>query len=215
MLLNDNKIKTWYVFLSIVTIELIVYYFTNNYIMTKDFYIKLLENRLTTEMINTQFEISKRFSVYGYLFVPLVTLIKISLFTLFIQFPLLFKFIDIPYKKLFRICTFAIIPFLFLQIITTWHIANIPLQNISQKTLSVIPFSINSLLNPEYYSKTIYQFLGSFHIFWILWGVIIYFGLIKTKKIERIDSLVYTSLVYMTIVLFRWGISTYTARVFG
>ncbi|MFP4547364.1 MAG: hypothetical protein ACLFQM_04480 [Fidelibacterota bacterium] len=215
MLSDIKKIKTWQLFLFIVFVEMVIYYFTNNYVMTKAFYEKLLGDRLTIEMINTQFELSKRFSALGYLFIPLVTLIKITFFTLLIQFPLLLKFIEIPFKRLFRICAFSILPFLLLQILSTWRAATIPIENISEKNLLTVPLSINSFLNPQYYNKAVYQFLGFFHIFWIFWGATIYIGLTKTKKIEKIDSLLFTSIVFFVLVLFNFGLTTYFTKVFG
>jgi len=210
-----KNIKTWQLFLFIVCVELGIYFITNQYVMTREFYEKLLGDRLTLDMINTQFELSKRFSFFGYLFIPLVTLLKITFFALLIQFPLLIKFIEIPFGKLFRICSFAILPFLLLQILTTWRGATIPINELSQQALSVIPLSINSLLNPMDYNKSVFQFLGFFHIFWILWGTILFVGLNKTKKIEKIDSLLFTTLVFLTLVCFNLGITTYLAKVFG
>lgn len=215
MLDKLEKIKTWHLFLFIVFVEMIIYYITDNYVMTREFYEKLLGDRLTLDMINTQFELAKKFRGFGYLFIPIVTLIKITLFALLLQFPLLLKFIEIPFSKLFRICSFAILPFIFLQIITTWRSTTIPISELSQQALSVIPFSINSILDPMDYSKSVFQFLGFFHIFWIFWGMILFFGLTKTEKIEKLDGILYTTVVFMVLVVFNFGITSYITKVFG
>lgn len=215
MLDKLGKIKTWQLFLFIVFVEMAIYYVTNNYVMTREFYEKMLSDRLTIDMINTQFELVKKFNNFGYLFIPLTTLIKITFFTLLIQFPLLLKFIEIPFNKLFRICTFALLPFILLQIITTWRSATIPISELSQQTLSVIPLSINSFLDPMDYSNYVYHFLGFFHIFWVLWGVILFIGLTKTKKIEKIDGLLYTTLVFLLLAIFNLGVTSYVSKVFG
>ena len=215
MLLDNKKIKTWHIYLLIVIVQISAYYFTREFIMTKEFYKQLLGDRLTIDMINTQMEISNRFAIWGYFLIPLVALIQITFFALLIQFHLLLKLIDIPFKKLFRISAFSILPFVILQIIKTYHMYSLPLEQISQKAMAFTPLSINSLINPEVYSQSTYQFLGNFHIFWLIWIFIIYRGLTKTEKIEKIDGLLYPLGVFLVIILFQYGLSTYLTKVMG
>lgn len=215
MLLADENIKTKHIFIFILLLQISTYYFTRKYIMTREFYIKLLGDRLTMDMIDTQMKISAKFALWGYIFIPVIILFQITFHALLIQFPLLLKLIDIPFKKLFRLSAFAILPFSLLNILKTYRIYQLPADNISQKALAFTPFSINSIINPGFYDKNVYQFLGSFHLFWLIWLFILYRGLSITKKVNKIDSVLYPLCIFLFIILLKYGLSSYLTKILG
>jgi len=42
-------------------------------------------------------------------------------------------------------------------------------------------------LDKNNYSDLVFSFLSKINLFELLWGVVIYIGLLKTKKLEKID----------------------------
>jgi hypothetical protein len=147
-------LKTGEVFLLLVLGTYINTWILQNYVMTRELYYNLLAERLEIYRIDKYFEYVQKISFLTYIFIPLALLLKIIFTTLFIQFPLVFKFIDIPFRKLFRIVILAQFSVLVMEVIKTIRLLRLPLSKITEGALAVVPFSLTDLLNPAFYPES-------------------------------------------------------------
>ncbi|MBL4655446.1 MAG: hypothetical protein JKY33_06455 [Bacteroidia bacterium] len=95
---------------------LCMYYFLNTYIIsdvviTKELYYQSYGEQVAFEQIDAYVEASEKWSWIGYVFLPLVLLIKISFVALCLNIGTLLNGINIGFKKLFQIVMIAHVVF--------------------------------------------------------------------------------------------------------
>jgi len=212
---ENESIKTWQLFTLIIVVEIFLYWISQNFIMTREVYHKLLSGRMDAYRIDDYIMLINRLNFIGYFVSPLIVLIRITFIALLIQFPLIVKFIDISFSQLFRIVCFGYISFIALTIIKYIWIIRLPIDQFSEYSLTFIPLSLSSFLDPNEYPKTAYGILGNFNLFELAWCTIVATGLVKTKKLEKIDAILIVAIVWVAIVLFLWALTAYLNKMFG
>jgi hypothetical protein len=181
--------------------------------MTRDVYHNLLSEKMEAYRIDDYFNFVRKISIWSYIIAPLLLWIKITFYTLLIQFPLVLKFIDIPFKKLFRIVSFAQIPVLisgFIKII--WLFQYKPYQ-ITEKTLALTPLALTNLINSSLYPKTTIILLSNINVFEMIWCIIVVKGLAATEKIKKIDAFLLVLGVWSLILVLQWALLMYFTKV--
>ena len=188
-------------------------YFTQNFIMTSEVYSNLYSDRLEPHRVDEIVLLVKKFSIWSYALAPLFLLIQLTFVSLLIQLPLVLKFIEISFSKLFRIVSFAYIPLLLRQFVYIFWLFRLPANEINEKTLTFVPVAITNFVNASYYPKHIYSFLGNFNLFEIAWMVVVAVGLYRTKKLKKIDAALIVICVWTFIMLFIFVLITYLNKV--
>lgn len=206
-------IKTSHLFLFFLFCILAQIYITQNSIMTREVYYNLYSDRLEPHRVDEIVMVVKKFAIWSYAIAPLLLLIQITFVALLIQLPLVFKFIDISFSRIFRIVSFAYIPLLIKQSVYIIWLLRLPANEINEKTLTIVPLSITNLVSAADYPKHIYSFLGNFNLFEIAWVVVVIAGLYQTKKLEKIDAALIVICVWTFIMIFIFVLITYLNKV--
>jgi hypothetical protein len=210
---TPQKLKTWQLFIVLTVINIVVLFILNKFVLTRDVYYSLLSSRMEISRIDDYFNFINKFKIWGYLFTPLLLWLKISVVALLIQLPLMVKFIEIPFKQIFRIVAWANVSMIILAIAQIIYLLNIPASQFSQNTLSFIPLSLMNLINNLHFTAAAKGFINSINVFELIWLSIIYKGLSNTGKLEKIDSAILASGVWIGIAIFNFALLTYLNKM--
>jgi len=187
---NKNKEKlfeTWQLFLLITAITMLVYFAFQKFIMTQEVYYSLYGSQLEEHRINDIISLTQKFQLWGLLATPILIWLRIAFVAFLVQLPFMIKFIEVPFKEIFRIITIALFLLLLSVVIRFYYLYFQPIENITSDLLTFTPLAITNLLDKNNYSDLVFSFLSKINLFELLWGVVIYIGLLKTKKLEKID----------------------------
>jgi len=205
--------KTIYIFsLLILGIWLNIWLF-QNLIMTREVYYNLLSERIEITRIDDYFNFIQKFSIWSYITAPFLLLIRLLFFAILIQFPLLFKFIDIPLKQIFRITCYGYIPLFIMGLIKNLWLLQLSSSTITEQMLAFTPLALTNFINVNLYSKLIYGLLSNFNLFEVFWCAIIIKGLNNTKKLSKLDATLIVVVVWIAILFFQWALIMYLMKI--
>ncbi|MEW5842842.1 MAG: YIP1 family protein [Bacteroidota bacterium] len=206
---EEFTLKNWHLFVFITGLYLIITLINDKFIMTRDVYSLLLSDKIESNRIDDYYEMLKRFSVYTYLALPLLTWLKITFIALLLQTPLMLKSVEVSFKETFRIAAFANAPYIILGFVKLIILFVTPKTNYTNNLLTSIPGSITNLISMESYSSVAYKFLSSINIYEILWVLIVFYGLAKLKKMNKADSFILAFSIWLGLTLFQVALVLY------
>jgi hypothetical protein len=210
---RTGEIRTITLLMIILTALLLDTWFSQNHIMTRQVYYNLLSDQLQAHRIDLFYGMVKKFSVWNYLLVPLITLVRILFIALLIQLPLVFRFIDVPFSRLFRIATIAFIPLMLMILIKTAWLAMVPGEQIDAGVLSQVPLALTNMLDSSTYPKPVLGFLSGFNLFEISWCCIIAILLSKAARLKKSDAALMVFFIWTLILCFRFVLVLYLEKV--
>ena len=205
--------KTYHIFLLILICFWMNIWILQSFVMTREVYHNLLSERLDAFRIDDYFTLIQKQSAWSYIAAPLFLWIQIAFVTLLLQFPLVIKFIDIPFKKVFRIATYAQIPLFASSFIKTLWLLQLKSHQITEEILAFVPFAITNFLDPELYAKSSLGILSKINIFEIIWCIILIKGLTVTGKLRKRDALLIVLVTWTLILVFQWALTTYLTEI--
>lgn len=208
------KFKTWQVFLLLMALNLLMYFTLQNFIMTRQVYYSLLGDRMETYRIDDYISLMEKISLWSYIAIPLLLWLKIIIVSFLIQLPLMIKYIDVPFKSIFRAVTFAGLAATAGSIFKIGYLFFLPADKISQSTLEYNPLSITNFLEKTKFSNAAWGFLSSINAIEVLWIFIVYKGLSTIGKLEKDDSALLALGVWTFIAVFQFALATYLSKVF-
>jgi len=185
---KERLIETWQLYLLITISSIIVSFAFQKFIMTREVYYTLYGSQLEDYRIDDAINFMQKFQIWGYIATPFIVWLRLAFVAFLIQLPLILKFIEIPFREIFRITTLAYLIIFSADIVRFLYLYFLPSQSITAETLIFIPLSITNFLNKENYSELAFSVLSKINLFELLWGYIIYRGLYKTSKLEKIDA---------------------------
>ncbi|MFO7890535.1 MAG: hypothetical protein R6V04_09380 [bacterium] len=212
----NNKpysLKTWHLFILICIAFGINTWLTQNFVMTREVYHNLLSERMEAYRIDDYLHFIKKISIWTYIILPAVIWIQITFVTLLIQFPLVLKFIEVPFKRIFKIVTYAHIPIVIQNITKTIWLIQLKLYQITKEKLSFVPLAISNLIDTSLYSQNVVGLLSNFNVFQILWCIIIARGLASTGKVKKIDAALLVLIIWIVLLVFQWALLMYLTKV--
>ena len=207
------ELKTSHLMLALFAGVLFTTWIMQNFILTRDVYYNLYSEQLEPQRIDEFVTAVKGFYIWNYFIGPLFLLIRLAFVTLLVQLPLVFKFVDISFAKLYRIVALAFVPLLLLSFIKILWLLWIPNYEITEHILSLIPFSINNFIDAENYPKHIYAFLGNFNLFEAAWGIILTTGLSRLTKLKKVDAAIIVLCIWTLIFVFQFVLITYVNKI--
>jgi len=211
---NDIMLKTWHLFFLIVIVSVLISIAFQKFIMTREVYYSLLGNQMEDYRIDDYMSLMRKFQVWGYIATPLIIWLRIAFVTFLIQLPFMLKNIDIPFKVIFRIIAIAYLVLLSVDVIRFFYLYFKPAAQITVDSLSFMPLALTNLLNKNDYSEMIFSFLNKINLFELLWCVVVYFGLVKTKKMENIDYVLIVFFVWIGILALTFGVTLFIRVLF-
>jgi len=210
---EEYTVKNWHLFLFVLLSNLIITLINDRFIMTKDVYYLLLSDKIESNRVDDYFELTKRFSLYSYLALPIIIWLKITFVALVLQTPLMLKGIEVSFKETFKISAFANIPYVLLAVIKTSILLFTPRSNYTNDLLNMIPGSLTNFISKESYSNLAYSFLNNINLYEILWVLIVFYGIGNLKKISKADSFILVVSVWFGLTILQLGLVFYFNKV--
>ena len=208
-------VKTRTFFLILLLCEMSLSWYYQAHIMTQDAYYALYGDRLEGQRIEEMFDLLKQFQLWGLGMIPLFICFRVAFLALLLQMPLVFRFIDIPFRDLFRIVTVSSFLFVAFELVRLLYLLSIPSAMVTLQDLSWMPLSLASLvaLDPE--ARGALAFLSHFNLFEIGFLGLVYAGLIRTKRLKKLDAGLVVFLMWMMVIIMHWILALYFARLYG
>lgn len=204
---KERFIETWQLYLLITLLSLIISFAFQKFILTREVYYTLYGSQMEEYRIDDLIKFIEKFKIWGYLATPLFVWLRLAFVAFLIQLPFMLRYIEIPFNEIFRITAFAFIALLAADAVRFIYLLFLPKEQYTAEALTMIPLSITNLLNRNNYNDTAYLFLSKINVFEFVWGYIIYRGLYKTGKINKIDSFLIVMSVWLGILLFMIAIN--------
>jgi hypothetical protein len=211
--LSWPRFKTWHLFLMLVAGTMINVWFQQTFLLSQETYHLLLEGQLEAARIDEYYFMMKKVSIWNYALAPILILVKILFLALLIQTPLVFKFIDIPFKTLFRVMTQASFVMLAAGVVATLWLMQYAGEGLTQEQLSFVPLSLTNLVEFRHYPLQLYSLMASINLFELLWGWVIVRGLVATKKLQTLDATLVVLSIWTALLVIQWIIITYAEKL--
>jgi len=206
-------IKGWHFFLLLIACEALLTWVYQEQILTREVYHALLKEQLEVQRIDALFDLLKRMNLWGYAAIPLVIGGRILFIAFLLQLPLVLRFIDIPFRQLFRIVAAASLLLIVLEGIRLLIIAGIPVAQITRADLNWIPLSLGSLLNLSSASAATQGLFSHMNGFELGFLALLFIGLMRTGRLKRLDAALVVLLMWTVVILFQWGLMAYLERM--
>jgi len=207
--------KGWHLWLILLAGECLMTLYLQSQIITREVYHSLLAEQLDVQRIDDLFDMYKRMYIWGYAFMPLFTWLRIVFIALLLQMPLVLRFIDIPFRTLFRIVALASILMLVMQLGRIIHLGGIPEAAITARHLAYVPLSLTNILPLADQSSPAYAFFSHFNLFEMGWLFILYRGLVETGKVKKFDSFLVVLVMWTVILALQWALMLYFSKMSG
>jgi len=207
------SIQTWHLFLFIAIGVLFNNWIINNFVLTKEAFVHIFSDRLELSRIEDLFSFNEKFKIWSMIGSPLILWISISFISLLIQFPLLLKLVNIPFKKLFRVLAVAQIPLLVAGFIKTIWLLQMESQSITEQVLSFMPLSLTNLIDVTAYSKPILGILGRVNVFEAVWILLVAKGISDTGKLKKFDAFLVVFCIWVILIACQWMIVVYMNKM--
>ncbi len=211
--LRPLQLKGWHLFLLLVACEALLTWFYQSQILTREVYHTLLQAQLDAQRIDALFDLLQRMSLWGFAAIPLIIGLRIMLVASLLQLPLVLRFIDIPFRQLFRIVAAASLLFILLEGVRLLRLSGIPAEQLTQADLNWMPLALTSLLQLEMATASVQGFFSHFNLFEIGWLALLYIGLSQTGQLRKRDAGLVVLVMWTVVVLFQWGLTLYMERM--
>lgn len=198
---KERFIETWQLYLLITLLSLIISLAFQKFILTREVYYSLYGSQMEEYRIDDLIKFIEKFQNWGYLATPLFIWLRLAFVAFLIQLPFMIKYIEIPFNEIFRITGFAFLTTLSADVTKFFYLFFLPKESITTDTLIMTPLAITNFLNKKNYSDIAYIFLSKINVFEFIWGYVVYRGLCKTGKINKIDSLLVVLSVWVGILV--------------
>lgn len=146
---NYFAINKWGFFILVCLTYILISYVWRELILTEDVYFNTYGEQVALERIKNYVNIQKKIAWLGYIFLPLVMAIKISLVAICLNVGTLFSGYKINFKKLFHVALMAEGVFVIGGIVRTlWLMFFIDVNTLQDAQL-FYPLSLLSIFDPE------------------------------------------------------------------
>jgi len=211
----QQRIKTRYWFILLLALELGFSWFYQARILTLDAYQTIYGDRLDGQRIEELFDLMQQVRGWGYGMIPLIMTLRLVFVALLIQMPLVFRFIDIPFRGIFRIVVMASLAFAAMQLACLFHLAALPAVQLTLQELNYVPLCVTAWLRSANDSPGASAFFNHFNLFEIAFLVMIYGGLQRTKKLAKRDAALVVFLLWVVLIAMHWIVVIYFSRLTG
>ena len=204
--LNSEIFPNWQIFTFVATLNFLIIFLAGEFIFTREFYFSIFSDQIESARIDKYVDIVKRFSFWSVLLLPLFLAIRYAIVAFLLQIPLLINYIEIPFWYLFRWVMYASVALIIGQIIYLLKLYPISKEILFKSLVEIQPFSLATMINPEEYASNAIVILNQFNLFDMLWGIVLYIGLLKTGRIKKIDAVVVVLCVWTFLLFIQWVI---------
>jgi hypothetical protein len=203
---NEELFPNWQIFIYLAIVNFLIAFMASQFIFTREFYYKIFSDQMELTRIDKYVDIIKRFSFWSLLLLPLFLYIRYVIVAFILQLPMLFRYIEISFKYIFRWVMLASIALTLEQVVHYLNIYFTSREHISETLFQIQPLSLAKIINPEEYASNSIVILNQFNMFDMLWGAILYIGLLKSAKIKKLDALFLVLSVWTFLLIVQWAV---------
>jgi len=204
--IEDLYAPNWQIFVFLSVLNFLITFWAHRLIFTKEIYYSLFSDQMEIVRIDEFIEVLERFSFLSMLLIPLVLLLKYIINTLILQLPLLLQNIEISFKKMFRFVMLASIMLTLGQLCQYIWIYFTPVETITKQLLTINPLSFAAVVGIEKFPPSSVYILNQFNLFEILWGLCIYYGLLSTNSIKKMDAAMLVFIVWLVVLFLQYAL---------
>ncbi len=201
------------IFAFLAVLNFLITFWAHRLIFTRDIYYSLLSDQMELTRIDEFVKVLDQFSFLSMLLIPLVLMLKYIIKTLLLQLPLLLRYIEISFKKMFRIVMLASIMLTLGQLVHYIWIYLTPVESITRELLTINPLSLAAIVGIENFPSSSVYVLNQCNIFEILWGLCIYFGLLSTNRIKKTDAGMLVFTIWTVLLFLQYAIYFFIGKL--
>jgi len=209
---EKTELKNWHLFGILTLLMLFNMWLNNNHLMTRGVYHTLLSERMEAQRIDEYFNLISQLSWWSYLLAPILLLARYAFVTMLLQLPLMLRFVEVPFERIFRVVMFASVPLLVGVTIRTLWLLRLSPAEMDETSLSFMPLALTNFLNFREYQKSAWGFFSNFNLFEGSWCAIVANGFVR-MKLKRVDATVLTLAVWTALLVFQWVLLLYLSKV--
>jgi hypothetical protein len=202
--MNSEIFSNWHIFSCLAIINFLIAFLAREIIFTREFYYTLFSDQMELARIDKYVDVINRFSFWSLMIVPLILFIRYAAVAFIIQLPLLIRYIEISFKYLFRWVMYASVTLTVGQAVHFLKIYFSMKKDMTSSLFKIQPLSLATFVDPEGYSSNALAILNQFNIFDMVWGIVLYIGLLKTGKIKKLDAFLLVLSVWIFLLLVQW-----------
>lgn len=210
---EDLYAPNWQIFAFLAVLNFLITFWAHRLIFTRDIYYSLLSDQMELTRIDEFVKVLDQFSFLSMLLIPLVLMLKYIIKTLLLQLPLLLRYIEIRFKKMFRIVMLASIMLTLGQLVHYIWIYLTPVESITRELLTINPLSLAAIVGIENFPSSSVYVLNQCNIFEILWGLCIYFGLLSTNRIKKTDAGMLVFTIWTVLLFLQYAIYFFIGKL--
>ena len=187
----------------------------NEILLDRQVFHRLLDEQIEAYRIDELLIVMRRLTVWNYVLAPLLLALRLLLSALFLQMPLVFRLLEVPFARLFHIVTVAFFALLLLMFVKTLWLASLPNSAIDESTLSLVPVSLAALVNRYRYSPQALGFLGNFNLSELAWCLIVTAGLRVESRLTWLDCGLVVVIVWTAMLVMQFVFLLYFHEISG
>ncbi|PAU92975.1 hypothetical protein CK503_13695 [Aliifodinibius salipaludis] len=198
MKISINRCNGWIIFSIVVFIYLLFSVIIDQYIFGKEVYIRSFSDQLTQESLEAMLGFQERYWWFGYVFTPLLLLIKLSFATVCISIGTVLSNVEFHFKNIFKVVLLAEVVFIVAQ---TLYLVNLSfhLDTLTLETASnYYPLTILSYFGTENVVQWLQYPLQTLNLFEVAYIVVISWLLSKQWKEDFAESMLVVLPSYAT-----------------
>jgi hypothetical protein len=204
--LNGEIFPNWQIFTYLAIINFLIAFLASEFIFTREFYYVIYSDQMELTRIDEHVDIITRFSFWSLLLLPLFLFIRYTVVAFIVQIPLLIRYIEISFRYLCRWVMFASVALTLGQAVHFLTIYLTPVENVSGTLFKIQLLSLATVINPEEYASNAIVILNQFNLFDMLWGIVLYIGLLRTGKIKKMDAFLLVLCVWTFLLIIQWAV---------
>lgn len=197
-------LKFWHLWIVMVLFYTLVSLLSNIFIFTDNFYYNSLLGRIASERIRELISFQKKFQYVGYIFIPLILLLKVALIAGVIFIGTLLISQDIYYKNCLKITLVAEVGSLISTLVgTVWLIIDTP--ETAETIQNFRPLSVTQFLNIGSIPKYLFYPLQFLNVFEVIYWILLAHGIMAFTNFKFGKSLRVVAGSY-GVALFIWAV---------
>lgn len=208
------RVPTWQIFALLAATAGVLAWVNNTLVMTPDVYRHLLGDQLEKHRIDEQVAAIRRFAVWGYATIPIQVAVRVGVTALLVQMFCLLGMIELPFRYAFRAAALAFIANLYGSAVQLLWIAQRDPSTVDAATLLVVPDSLSAVFSSAG-GSWLPLLLNHLSLSQALWAVLLFLGLVGTKRLRRWQAAAVVAGVWGSGTLVRFAVGLYVQRLGG
>jgi len=205
------RYNTLWLLVGVAALSVAIGWFTNEHVITRDVYHRVLDARLDASRVDAQFDFVQQVAVWGYLATPIVLMLRLVVVAMTVQLFLLLG-ADVPFRVVFRAACWASLAMCAATAARTAYLFLLPADAITPASLQVVPSSLASLvMYPQDYKQPLYSLLNLVNVFEIAWCVILYQALRNGSRVTARSAALATAGTWALLSTLQWAFTAYLA----